>query len=385
MKLIEYRIMMPLSVEENQIGQLWSFAEVSRLNTGGGEGVEILENTMFDIPFEDDATGRISLEDLPEYEDYETQKGQSHSPPKSNTLNPNSDAERKMKKSASKENFGSRRGSTLSERSKSLDHSTQNGHHHNHNNNNNTTNSNHNHHHNHHHHTGEVTKKSLEHPVHGQFTHKFYILDSKIPWFVRKLIPKDSTKLHERSWNMYPTVKTVLTNEYFRTNFRIEIDTITRACPTGEPEYNVHGLTPEQLEKREIVNIDIAEPIADSDYKRDEDPALFKSVKTGRGPLNRKDWPKALAATPGTPMICLYKLVFVEFKMFGLQTRCEGYLRNMYKQLFTIFHRQVFCWLDKWHGLSMEQVRRIEQELARDLVSKRTQGELSKAQLVNNE
>lgn len=40
-----------MSVEEYQIGQLWSVAEASRQETGGGEGVEILKNEPFtDIP-----------------------------------------------------------------------------------------------------------------------------------------------------------------------------------------------------------------------------------------------------------------------------------------------------------------------------------------------
>lgn len=38
-----------MSVEEYQIGQLWSVAEASKQETGGGEGVEVLENR----PFED--------------------------------------------------------------------------------------------------------------------------------------------------------------------------------------------------------------------------------------------------------------------------------------------------------------------------------------------
>lgn len=42
---------MPLSVEEFQIGQLYSVTEASKNETGGGEGVEILENEPFtDVP-----------------------------------------------------------------------------------------------------------------------------------------------------------------------------------------------------------------------------------------------------------------------------------------------------------------------------------------------
>ncbi len=39
---------MPMSVEEYQIGQLWSVAEASKNETGGGEGVEIVKNEPFD-------------------------------------------------------------------------------------------------------------------------------------------------------------------------------------------------------------------------------------------------------------------------------------------------------------------------------------------------
>lgn len=48
----------------------------------------------------------------------------------------------------------------------------------------------------------------------------------------------------------------------------------------------VHELSPEKLKMREVVPIDIAnDPIAAADYKKTEDPTIFKSEKTGRGPL----------------------------------------------------------------------------------------------------
>ena len=37
------------------------------------------------------------------------------------------------------------------------------------------------------------------------------------------------------------------------------------------------------------------------------------------------------------------------------------------KRLFTNFHRQVFCWMDKWYGLTMEDIRRIEEETKHEL------------------
>jgi hypothetical protein len=42
------RVVLPLTVEEYQVGQLWSVAEASKAETGGGEGVEVLKNEPFE-------------------------------------------------------------------------------------------------------------------------------------------------------------------------------------------------------------------------------------------------------------------------------------------------------------------------------------------------
>ncbi|KAF6210317.1 hypothetical protein GE061_013421 [Apolygus lucorum] len=47
MLIKEYRIPLPLTVEEYQIGQLYSVAEASKNETGAGEGVEVLKNEPF--------------------------------------------------------------------------------------------------------------------------------------------------------------------------------------------------------------------------------------------------------------------------------------------------------------------------------------------------
>lgn len=37
------------------------------------------------------------------------------------------------------------------------------------------------------------------------------------------------------------------------------------------------------------------------------------------------------------------------------------------KRLFTNFHRQLFCWIDKWIDLNMEDIRRMEEETRKQL------------------
>ncbi|XP_012684303.1 phosphatidylinositol transfer protein, alpha a [Clupea harengus] len=253
MLIKEYRVILPISVEEYQVGQLYSVAETSKNETGGGEGVEVLKNE----PYEKD---------------------------------------------------------------------------------------------------GEK----------GQYTHKIYHLQSKVPSFVRMLAPASALNIHEKAWNAYPYCRTVLTNEYMKDNFLIQIETWHKP-DLGEQE-NVHGLDADAWKKCEVVHIDIADRSAldSKDYKPDEDPATFKSAKTGRGPLG-PDWKKELLSKTDCPHMCAYKLVTVKFKWFGLQNKVEGFIHKLEKRLFTNFHRQLFCSIDKWDGLTMDDIRRMEEETQKEL------------------
>ncbi|XP_032071652.1 LOW QUALITY PROTEIN: phosphatidylinositol transfer protein alpha isoform [Thamnophis elegans] len=249
----EYRVVLPVSVEEYQVGQLYSVAEASKNETGGGEGVEVLVN-----------------------EPYER------------------DGER------------------------------------------------------------------------GQYTHKIYHLQSKVPPFVRMLAPEGALDIHEKAWNAYPFCRTVITNEYMKDDFLIKIETWHKA-DMGMQE-NVHKLDPEEWKNVEAVYIDIGDRshVLSRDYKPEEDPAKFKSVKTGRGPLG-PNWKKELGNQSECPYMCAYKLVTVKFKWWGLQNKIENFFLQQERRLFTNFHRQLFCWLDRWVGLTMEDIRRMEYETKRQL------------------
>lgn len=45
----------------------------------------------------------------------------------------------------------------------------------------------------------------------GQYTYKIYHLASKVPPFIRFLVPKGALEIHEEAWNAYPYCKTVIT------------------------------------------------------------------------------------------------------------------------------------------------------------------------------
>merc|ERR1712136_300747 len=216
----EFRVVMPVTVEEYQVGQLFAVAEESKNNTGGGEGIEVLKNE----PFE----GKPLL-------------------------------------------------------------------------------------------GGKFSK--------GQYTYKIYHLASKVPAFIRLLVPKGALEVHEEAWNAYPYCRTVISNPgYMKENFYIVIETMHYG-DAGVTE-NIHELSPDKLKIREVVMIDIA-----------NDPVLP-----------------------------------AEFKWFGVQTRVESFIMKAERRLFTSFHRQVFCWLDRWHGMTMQDIRRLEDETREELDRQRNQG-----------
>ncbi|MCI4385006.1 hypothetical protein PGIGA_G00045330 [Pangasianodon gigas] len=259
----EYQVVLPCSVEEYQVGQLYSVAEASKNNTGGGEGIEVLRN-----------------------EPYEKE--------------------------------------------------------------------------------GEK----------GQYTHKIYHIHSKVPTFIQMVAPEGALVFHEKAWNAYPYCRTsqyfTNHNEYMKDDFFIKIETWHK--PDLGTTDNPHGLPTEEWEETEVVPIDIADrsQVDDSDYKPEEDPALFHSEKTGRGPLG-PGWKKELHNS-NCPYMTAYKLVTVHFRWWGLQGRVENFIHKQEKRLFTNFHRQLFCWLDRWVDLTMDDIRRMEEETQRELDQMRNQG-----------
>ncbi|XP_018907880.1 phosphatidylinositol transfer protein alpha isoform isoform X1 [Bemisia tabaci] len=267
MLIKEYRVTLPLTVEEYQVAQLYSVAEASKNETGGGEGIEVIKNEPFSPGCNE---------------------------PKIPLLG------------------------------------------------------------------GKYTT--------GQYTYKIYHLQSKVPPFIRYLAPKGSLEIHEEAWNAYPYCKTVLTNPGFmKDNFSISIESF-HIADSGDHN-NIHELPPEKLKNRDVIMIDIGnDPVPPGDYKETEDPKKFKSQKTGRGPLVGK-WQDS-----SDPIMTCYKLVTVEFKWFGLQNRVENFIQKAERRLFTNFHRQLFCWIDRWYGLTMDDIRQLEEKTREELDKQRNTG-----------
>lgn len=123
---------------------------------------------------------------------------------------------------------------------------------------------------------------------------------------------------------------------------------------------NALELGPEQLKQRDVIKIDISERCP-KEYDLKTDPTLYKSKKTDRGPL-RPEW-----QATAKPIMTCYKLCSVKFKWFGIQKRVESIIAKDQMRMIWLFHQKLFCLLDEWFGLTIDDIRKLEQEAKEEL------------------
>ncbi|XP_063931400.1 phosphatidylinositol transfer protein 1-like isoform X1 [Zophobas morio] len=203
---------------------------------------------------------------------------------------------------------------------------------------------------------GELSKVSIPKNK-GQYTHKKYYIGSRIPPYVKAVLPCNALYLNEEAWNAYPYCKTALTNGYLDTaKFHVEIESL-HFNDKGQQE-NIFNLKEEELLKRKVIHLDISEDLSkSSEYNDKYDPRKFKSKKTGRGLLS-KGW-----EISANPVMCAYKLVRINFRYFGMQNKVEKIIEDYETRLFLSTLRQAFCLIDEWYALDMHAIRDLEEQV----------------------
>ncbi|KAJ1666879.1 hypothetical protein IW140_002463 [Coemansia sp. RSA 1813] len=200
----------------------------------------------------------------------------------------------------------------------------------------------------------------------GQYTFKIYHCANRVPAAIRAIMPKDALILHEEAWNGYPHCKTITTSPWMKESFKIITETMHRS-DRGDAE-NALNAPQDVLNQREIVYLDVShDDEIKSAYKKEEDPKLYKSTKTGRGPLTG-DW-----ALTCDPVMTCYKLVTVEFKWWPFQSVVEPIIVSWMRKAMLVLHRQLFCDTDEWCDMTIEQLRALEDETQKKLLDKRHQ------------
>ncbi|XP_066591659.1 protein retinal degeneration B isoform X3 [Prorops nasuta] len=213
----------------------------------------------------------------------------------------------------------------------------------------------------------------------GQYTDKIYHVGSHLPGWFKSLLPRSALIAKEEAWNAYPYTKTRYTCPFVE-KFSVEIETYY--YPDNGNQENVFNLSSSELRNRIVDIIDIVkDQLSGTDYVKEEDPKLFVSEKTGRGPLSEtwledywndvKDRPQPTPS--GKSLMCAYKLCRVEFRYWGMQTKLEKFIHDVaLRKTMVRAHRQAWAWQDEWNGLTMEDIREIERQT--QLALQRTMG-----------
>uniref|UniRef100_A0A2K5DM85 Phosphatidylinositol transfer protein membrane associated 2 n=1 Tax=Aotus nancymaae TaxID=37293 RepID=A0A2K5DM85_AOTNA len=193
----------------------------------------------------------------------------------------------------------------------------------------------------------------------GQYTHKVYHVGMHIPSWFRSILPKAALRVVEESWNAYPYTRTRFTCPFVE-KFSIDIETFYKTDAGENPD--VFSLSPLEKNQLTIDFIDIVkDPVPHNEYKTEEDPKLFQSTKTQRGPLS-DNWIEEYKKQV-FPIMCAYKLCKVEFRYWGMQSKIERFIHDTgLRRVMVRAHRQAWCWQDEWYGLSMENIRELEKE-----------------------
>lgn len=207
----------------------------------------------------------------------------------------------------------------------------------------------------------------------GQYTHKIYHIKSKIPGFIRWAVPDKYMHFHEKSYNSYPHFRTSYEMPGMGEDFQLSIESQHIRYENGmEIPDNYIGLTEEELKQRKIVYIDIinGQPAADPP---EVDMHGFTCPEAGiNDPIDSKEkyneaqippWTK----TYGGEMMMSIKVVKFNFKWRGLQTAIEKYVGNTaYPGIFANSHRKLMASCKDWYKLTMDDILRIEDEVARN-------------------
>lgn len=208
----------------------------------------------------------------------------------------------------------------------------------------------------------------------GQYTDKLYHIEAHLPYWLRGFLPKALAIVREEAWNAYPYSK----NSIYMPNMdKLNISIESKYLIGGANQENVFQLSENELSQRCVDVIDfVAEDLTGKDYLEEEDPILFTSKKTSRGPLI-KDWLMQYNEDKGQKtnedsssskdFMCVYKICRVKFEQWGLQTRVEQFIHDYMRKQILRAHRQAWAWQDEWYGLTMEQIREMEREVQEGL------------------
>eukprot|EP00736_Rhodelphis_marinus_P008237 Rmarinus@m.208 len=186
----------------------------------------------------------------------------------------------------------------------------------------------------------------------GQYTEKVIHIAERLPSILRKFAPS-SLKAVEYAWNAFPYCKTQYECPLAGDRLTLSVESM-HLDDNGTTE-NPLKLSKEELKMRKIVYIDLA---TSKPHPPPEENVTTLKLSKGvdRVPL-KKGWQET-----AKPLMCCYKVCRAEFRYWGLQGTVEDLIqKSAFHDIFLSSHRKLIMWMDEWLGLTIEDIRKIEE------------------------
>ncbi|CBK25476.2 uncharacterized protein [Blastocystis hominis] len=200
----------------------------------------------------------------------------------------------------------------------------------------------------------------------GQYTLKHYLVASKVPGWLTKLLPAEAMILEEEAWCSDDYRYSVFTNGYLsRQKFHIILEMKILKNDKGEND-NVFNLSEEEKKQRYVEFYDMCDVYKSETIPESEDLTKLKIDNIPGSPL-QPGWYKNWDINN---MSCQYWLLHIDFKFFGFQTIGENMVYNQQCYMNRVCERQMTSTIDKWKNLTIEDIRKMESENMEELKEK---------------
>lgn len=236
----------------------------------------------------------------------------------------------------------------------------------------------------------------------GYLTEKIYHVKSKIPSFIRWVVPDKYLHFYETSYNAFPHTTTINTIPALGEDFLLSVESqhmdakFTFNKEKGENEFTIPdnslNLNDTELKERKIYYIDILNGPATSNVEsfgeenekdvKNKNPGAKDVIKNFvcpeigiKEPLGNFDTTNeyhpdqipAWAKKYNGEMALIVKVVRFHLKWFGLQSAAEKIVSNtFYPKLFTDVHRKIILTGPQWKSLTMEDIMKEEEKVKED-------------------
>jgi hypothetical protein len=201
----------------------------------------------------------------------------------------------------------------------------------------------------------------------GQYMHTVMHNKSRIPAFLRLVVPDKYLTMHSKRWDAYPHERMEMSNPGMGDDFLMVIETRNVQYHPGEPfPDNLHNLNPDQLAARKVLWLDIVDSKPQPDKAEDTLRGFvcpeggIATPLTGSGKPADESKPPAWTTNYPGDMICSVRVVHFKFKWRGLQTMIEKNMIAMNRTMSLGMQRRVVRGAGHWFNMSLEDARAIE-------------------------